>query len=237
MYFSRTLLNVAALLACYTSAYPLTKRATSAADPTIVDAGGNYMRATYLADGSIMGAYATGGGIDHHITATRSTDGGLTWSETGVVSSATAPDNDLDNADILQIGGGRILAAFRNHDKNSDGTYKYYRISVCHSEDNGATWEFLSQADERPAADNNGLWEPFMRMAGDGSVQIYYSSESEGEKADQDNIMKVSSDGGLTWGPVIQVSGSGITSRDGMTGVTSIDGGANLMYVPSLSYL
>ena len=203
------------------------KRATSAGSINVVDAGGNYMRATYLDDGSILGAYAVGGGDDHHLAASHSTDGGNTWTVVGTIASANGDNYDLDNADILNIGGGTILASFRNHDRPG-GTYTYYRITVCVSTDGGATWAFLSQADERAAGVNNGLWEPFMRLAGDGSVQVYYSSETEGQPDDQDNIMRHSSDGGATWSDIVQVSGSGITSRDGMTGVSTISG-SNLM--------
>ena len=52
------------------------------------------------------------------LTVTRSTDGGQTFSAWGTI--ATAP-GDLDNAFLLQLANGNVVAAFRNHD-TADGT-------------------------------------------------------------------------------------------------------------------
>jgi hypothetical protein len=56
-----------------------------------------------------------------------------------------------------------------------------------------------------------------MRIAKDGSLQLYYSRENAGN--DQDSIQRVSHDGGATWGPAIAFSGHGILARDGMLGI------------------
>lgn len=75
----------------------------------------------------------------------------------------------------------------------------------------------------------NGNWEPFLRLAGDGSLQLYYSRENSA--ADQDNLMRTSTDGGATWSDSSIVSGAESNDqRDGMTGVATVDG-ANLIAV------
>jgi hypothetical protein len=62
-----------------------------------------------------------------------------------------------------------------------------------------------------------GLWEPFMRLARDGSIQLYYSRENSNN--DQDLIQRLSYDRGVTWSSEISISGHGILVRDGMLGV------------------
>ena len=130
--------------------------------------------------------------------------------------------NDIDNPYILQLPSGRILCAFRNHSKDpSNAAYIYFRITVAYSDDIGKSWKYLSQ----PAADPgpvNGNWEPFLRNAQDGSLQIYYSRENSA--ADQDTLERTSTDGGATWTESQTISGTDITARDGMTGVTTVSG-------------
>lgn len=192
-----------------------------------VDGAGVYMRASRLHDGSILGGYAAQEGADHVLRVARSTDEGVTWHRVGEVARQPSANHDLDNAFPIQLPSGRLLFAFRNHDLNGDRSPKYFRITVTYSEDNGVSWRFISQADERPARGKNGLWEPFMRIARDGSVQLYYSSENNA--GDQDNLMKISRNGGQSWEGPYAVSGQGLTSRDGMTAVADIDGNGNLM--------
>ena len=137
--------------------------------------------------------------------------------------------NDIDNPYILQLPSGRILCAFRNHSKDpSSGAYTQFRITVAYSDDSGKTWSDLSQ----PAGDPgpvNGNWEPFLRNAQDGSLQIYYSRENSAQ--DQDTLERFSTDGGQTWTDAQTISGADLTTtRDGMTGVTTISG-SNLMAV------
>ncbi len=192
-----------------------------------VDGGGVYMRASRLYDGSLLGGYAAQDGADHVLRTARSSDEGATWQLVGEVARQPSANHDLDNAFPIQLPSGRLLFAFRNHDLNGDKSPSYFRITVTYSEDNGVSWKFISQVDERAASGKNGLWEPFMRIARDGSVQLYYSSENNA--GDQDNLMKTSRDGGQSWEGPYPVSGQGLTSRDGMTAVADIDGNGNLM--------
>lgn len=56
-----------------------------------------------------------------------------------------------------------------------------------------------------------------MRIAKDGSLQLYYSRENAVD--DQDSIQRISHDDGATWGEIIAFSGHGILARDGMLGL------------------
>ncbi|OAQ96788.1 hypothetical protein LLEC1_02831 [Akanthomyces lecanii] len=184
----------------------------------VVDPVGVYMRVTRLHDGSLLGGYAAGDGSNKVLRVTKSTNEGASWKVIGTVDSQPYASHDLDNAFPLQLPGGRIVFAFRNHDLDSNKMPTYFRLTVCYSDDGGVDWRYLSQIDERATNGVNGLWEPFLRNARDGSLQAYYSSENSG--GDQDNLMRISRDGGKTWSgprPVSGVDRDG--TRDGMTGV------------------
>ncbi|KAK3395097.1 glycoside hydrolase family 93 protein [Podospora didyma] len=211
-----------------------------AGDPVLIDQAGIYIRASPLSNYSandIIAGYAAQDGRDHVLRVARSTDGAKSWQPLGEVWRADSAARDIDNAMPLKLPNSpRILYAFRNHDRiPSTGEYTHYRITVCYSEDGGRTWQFLSQVADRDAnrnpGANNGLWEPFLRMAKDRStVQVFYSSENNAH--DQDNLMKYSRDGGKTWhGPIMVSGGDKSSARDGMTGVAEIDAQGNLICV------
>ena len=207
------------------AASPLSPRSAAVkpalSGPPRVIGSGTYPRANLLSDGSIIGAYTAFANGNNILTATHSTDGGVTWKDVGTINQGTTLNNDIDNPYILQLPSGRLLAAFRNHSK-VNGAYTTFRITVCYSDDLGAHWTFLSQ----PASDPgpvHGNWEPFLRNGPKGSLQIYYSRENS--KSDQDNLMRTSSNGGATWSASSIVSGGDqAAARDGMSGVTSLDG-------------
>lgn len=195
------------------------------------------MRAITLQDGSILSGFATqdSTNVNRIMQTAQSTDGGVTWTDLGIVDQGPLAQRELNNAFPLLLPNGRLLFAFRNHDYDSSGQITYYRITLTYSDDGGNTWTYLAQIDERAAntdaGSNNGLWEPFLRVSANGTLQAFYSSENSA--ADQDNIMKISFDNGSTWSDEIPVSGQGITARDGMTGVANVDDNGNLMYVLS----
>lgn len=190
--------------------------------------GGTYPRANYLSDGSIIGAYTAFANSDSIITIAHSTDEGVTWTEIGTVAQGPTATTDIDNPYPYQLPSGRILVAFRNHNR-SNGVYTFFRITICYSDDNGATWTYLSTPASDPGP-TNGNWEPFLRMAEDGTtLQLYYSRENSA--ADQDSLMRTSTDGGVTWSSATVISGADTTdARDGMLGVTQVSG-SNLIAV------
>ena len=188
----------------------------------VVMGAGTYPRANFLKDGSILGAYTAFENGNNVIRTVKSRDNGASWKPLGSVAQGPSNASDIDNPYVLQLPSGRVLCAYRNHSKNpSNGVYTFFRITVSASDDNGATWKYLSQ----PASDPgpvNGNWEPFLRNAKDGSLQIYYSRENAAN--DQDSLERFSTNGGATWTAANTISGAGITARDGMTGVTTLGG-------------
>ncbi|KAL1966252.1 hypothetical protein VTN77DRAFT_4605 [Rasamsonia byssochlamydoides] len=186
--------------------------------------GGTYPRANYLSDGSIIGAYTAFEDGYSIITLVRSTDGGGTWSPLGTAARALTKENDMDNPYPLQLPNGRVLVAFRNHSKNpSTGSYTFYRITICYSDDNGKSWRYLSTPASDPGGPN-GIWEPFLRNAADGTLQLFYSRENSA--TDQDSLMRTSTDGGTTWSSASVISRAELKdARDGMIGVAETNDG------------
>lgn len=143
--------------------------------------------------------------------------------------------NSSSSAGTDEHHQSRILYAYRNHDRDLNSTlgvpdnYTFYRLTVSASDDGGRSWSFLSNIDTRAAnngsANLNGLWEPFLRIAADGTtLQAFYSAENDA--GDQDSLMRESVDGGMTWGTRRVVSGADrVRSRDGMVGVARLGNG------------
>ncbi|RDW63634.1 hypothetical protein BP6252_11179 [Coleophoma cylindrospora] len=189
-----------------------------------------YPRANYLANGHILGAYtafppATG---VQQLTLVTSTDQGASWHLTGTAATRPVNEASLDNPYPLQLPSGEILLAYRNHDKDEQNNWTTYRITISRSRDLGLTWEFLSEPvviDAR--CSTNGAWEPFLRNTKDGTLELYYSQELKHD--DQDNVLLVSADGGLTWHHEKPISGAQRkSSRDGMVGVVEVSEGSLL---------
>lgn len=179
--------------------------------------GGTYPRAIKLADGkTLLGAYTDTRGDNKTITTVRSTDNGASWSPIGVVDTGPSATKDVDNPYIYERPDGKLLCAFRNHDRSGATTFSAYRITICISEDGGVNWKYLSTPASDPAG-VTGNWEPFLQRALDGSLQLYYSRENSA--TDQDSLLRRSTDGGLSWTSAQVISGSGIETRDGMLGV------------------
>lgn len=180
---------------------------------------GTYPRANSLSDpslpaGSIIGAYTAFNDGDNALEIVMSTDNGKSWQAVGEVTRGPSDANDIDNPYVLQLPSGRVLCVFRNHSKDpSTGAYLFFRITVAYSDNLGKTWTYLSTPSSDPGP-VNGNWEPFLRNAQDGSLQLYYSRENSA--VDQDTLERFSTDGGTTWTEAQTISGAGITSRDGM---------------------
>ncbi|KAH6637337.1 Sialidase [Chaetomium tenue] len=187
-----------------------------------------YPRLCRLTDGSILAGFTAFEPDGQRVlTIKRSTDDAATFEAHGEVARSSG---DCDNLFLLELPASAdsnesnpptILAAFRNHDTDPDGTHTYFRITVCQSTDGGRTWTFLSQAAEKPAP--FGLWEPFLRMAGtddDDEIHMYFSEEMDTD--DQDTMLVRSTDGGATWTATQRVTGEGEALRDGMVGVAAM---------------
>lgn len=221
-------------------ALPLGRRATTVSavgSAATIASGGAYPRVNSVtySDGTsgLIGGYTSTADDTYTLMVVRSNNTGKSWDVVGSVAQGASASHDIDNPYLLQTASGRIIYAYRNHDKDSTtGDYTYYRITVSYSDDFGANWLFLSQVVERTATSTkNGVWEPFLRLSNDGTtIQCYYSSEDADD--DQDSYMKYSTDGGKTWSDPIQVSGQDVTSRDGMTGVAVVTGNTLMSVFP-----
>jgi hypothetical protein len=143
--FSRLTLRIAILALLATvlslastgaSASPHVERAPAAAVPSLVGAavtfgGGTYPRATRLSDGSLLGVYTAFTNGNNVLTTVKSTDNGASWTSLGSITTEVSATHDTDNPFVLQLPNGSVLAAFRNHDKNSSsGAYTTFRIVV-----------------------------------------------------------------------------------------------------------
>lgn len=146
--------------------------------------------------------------------------------------------NWIDNPYPLQLPSGRVLLIVRNHYRQPFSNFLEYRFTMFASDDNGDTFYYVNEAVTKlpsavPNTGGQGIYEPFMRIAQDGStIQLYYSEEDNPTgDADQNSMMRTSTDGGQTWSnPPKQISGEGITTRDGMLGVVNT-GGSKLIAV------
>lgn len=223
---------------CWSAPFSTVAVNRSAVHPTLVGSPvifgqGTYPRANSLSGpslppGSMIGTYTAFQNGSNILEVVLSTNKGASWQLVGEVTRGASNANDIDNPYILQLPSGRLLCAFRNHSKNPNtGAYTFFRITVTYSDDLGKTWKYLSTPSSDPGP-VNGNWEPFLRNAQDGSLQLYYSSENSA--ADQDTLERFSTDGGKTWTKPQTISGAGRTARDGMTGVTAISG-TNLIAV------
>ena len=209
---------------CWSAPFSLTNVKRSAVVPNLAGSPvffgqGTYPRANSLSDsslpaGSIIGVYTAFDDGDNILRAVMSTDNGSSWQAIGEITRGPSNANDIDNPYVLQLPSGRVLCAFRNHSKDPNtGAYLFFRITVAYSDDLGKTWTYLSTPSSDPGP-VNGNWEPFLRNAQDGSLQLYYSRENSA--VDQDTLERFSTDGGQTWTDAQTISGAGITSRDGM---------------------
>lgn len=213
---------IAAALALYANAV-VAASPLKVGDAVVFGARGTYPRATKRADGSLFGAYTVTQGANTTIQTVRSIDNGASWQLQGTVDTGAKVTKDVDNPYVHELPDGKLLCAFRNHDRASPTTFSFYRITVCVSEDGGASWKYLSTPASDPAGPT-GNWEPFLQQALDGSLQLYYSRESSA--LDQDSLLRRSYDGGKTWTSAQIISGTGIETRDGMLGVARISAGS-----------
>ncbi|KAI1653908.1 glycoside hydrolase family 93 protein [Daldinia decipiens] len=175
-------------------------RVLKAGEPVVIDTNSKYLRASSMNDGSLLGGYAAKDGTQNVLRVVKSTNG----------SQSKIATHDINNAMPLQLPNDRILYANRNHDRTgADWHYTYFRISISYSDDGDKTFKYLSTVEEHVSSGVNGLWEPFLRIARDGSLQCYYSAENSA--GDQDNFMKYSKNGSATYA-VFENTESGVFS-------------------------
>jgi hypothetical protein len=202
----------------------------------VMDPGNaEYPRSTNrFPNGTMIGAFTLTTPDDDPVSVLKTVeteDGGRSWSALSEVFRGPRATHDMNNPFPFVLSSGRVLYAFRNHERNrKGGEFTFFRISISYSDDKGVNFQYLCTVDERVANGVNGLWEPFIRYAHDGkTLQIFYSSENNA--GDQDSIMRTSNDDGVTWSAPRTISGAGIEARDGMLGIAPIDNDGALIAV------
>lgn len=199
-----------------------------------------YPRAVKLRSGVLLAAL-TAFETENAIVLSISLDFGASWTPYATVMKAPTPNIQLNNAFLFEASDSRILCAFRCHTMKPEAIgaeekpggqnegYLYYQLQIYYSDDVGKTWHYLSTPVQEPGP-VHGVWEPFLRTSNKGDLQLYYSREEGGR--DQDNLVRVSGDSGLSWSSDVYVSGLGIASRDGMMGIQELSpGSGHLMAV------
>ena len=192
---------------------------------------GHYSRANYLNDRFIIGTFVQTTSTDFTtskstIKVVKSSDNGNTWFGNITVYTNKTYTNDIDNPYVLQIPSGRVLLIYRNQYRPNFFNETLYRLLISYSDDGGASWTFQDNAVTKfPSVPYDGLaegiWEPFLRIAQDESLQLYYSEETNSSGANQDSKMRTSTNGAETWSEAKTISPANITSRDGMLGVVN----------------
>lgn len=200
--------------------------------------GSQFPRMTELADGSWVIAYtiSDNNGYNHdpnggtELQVAHSTDDGRTWA---VRSTITDPGRDLDNGQIVQLGDGSLVIAYR-----SVIWQQSYRVQVMKSTDGGFTWGGKNTVDSNEGATpgslgnpDRGVYEPYMQVLDDGRVVMMYANEKYALSSPayaQVISMKVSSTNGASWGsesfPVRDLTNS--ASRPGMPVFTPMANGS-----------
>ena len=176
-----------------------------------------YGRVHRLNDGRLMASYTSAGTSYCKF----STDNGKTWSGEKAVQAASGKPGQLDvvryvmdTPDFAQLCAtnpykpGRLIYAMNERGfKDSEGadgktvrTYEYpYRISVCRSDDAGATWTYSGVVYKSSANKERGCYEPFVLELPDGTVQIYFADKSPYSEDYQNISVIESKDGGESW--------------------------------------
>lgn len=183
----------------------------------ITELKSGYGRAHRLNDGRLMASYASAGTSYCKF----SSDKGKTWGGEKKVKSASGTPGQLDivryvmdTPDFAQLSStnpyrpGRIIYAINERgfkdSKDSDGktnrTDEYpYRISVCCSDDAGATWTYSGVVYKSSSNKERGCYEPFVLELPDGTVQIYFADKSPYSEDYQNISLIESKDGGESW--------------------------------------
>ena len=157
-----------------------------------------------------------------------------TWEIRGDVEKSISPKKgDLGNPSPFVDKNGRVLMAFRDH--ASTESRMTYQLRVEYSDDNGLTWNrWGSGGDGVIDSSNHGLWEPFLYRDAHGDLRAVYAKERAPQSCNgkpvekQDVVMRMSRDGGKSWGAEQVVASAGL-SREGVPTVARLRDGSYVL--------
>ncbi|GAB3618312.1 hypothetical protein GCM10027416_28690 [Okibacterium endophyticum] len=168
----------------------------------------------------------------------RSTDEGTTWTHLTDVEDTTYNRGLRGQPDLFELpqavgtmpAGTILLAGSVQPVDQSSTTLVLYKSS-----DHGASWTYLSTIDvggpavydPSPTSTTTAIWEPEIYLDANGDIVVSYSDERQ--KANdilQAIVHRTSTDGGLTWGPVVNdIAVPDRSTRPGMMTVTKLPDG------------
>jgi hypothetical protein len=168
-------------------------------------ARGGWGRMIRLANGDWVAVSTRFGRGQSTLQLLFSKDAARTWTPLGEVSE---PGRLLDNGDLIRLGDGTLLLTGR-----SLVTSESYHLPVYRSTDGGGNWSRWGTIDtnEGPPGSlkGRGLWEPHFYQLTDGRLAVAYANEkhaAEKPAFSQVCSVKVSADGGKTWGEEIALA-------------------------------
>lgn len=169
---------------------------------------------------------AAADGRDGGLPVSRSVDGGVSWSPSGVVHEGSwaccAAMVELPRA-MGDSPEGAVLAA-----GTIDGGAA---IVVYRSLDHGRSWTPFSTVVAGGQGNGLGLWEPEFTVDAAGRLVCFFSDErAQADGYSQVLAHVVSSDGGRTWGAETRdIAVRDNTTRPGMARVVRVPGGSYVM--------
>lgn len=114
----------------------------------------------------------------------RSTDGGVSWSER-YRTELNSPHGPVNLSDGRLLYAGRQLWQGKN------------RVGVCHSTDDGRSWEWLAEIPTRQGDSAAGYHELHAVEAADGRLVVHIRNHNAANS--RETLQSHSSDGGKTW--------------------------------------
>ena len=223
-YFMRWVLLLPLLLA---PAAVARGSAPSNASSAVAVGGGGYPRGVQLLDGSWLICV----NMDIHHSTTGAPN---SWTKLSTILTDGREGVSLANCNLAQLPSGRVLASYRHHVPQPNGSMRY-AIEVSGSDSMGHTWSPLSTM----IAGAVGMWEPFLwppmaaeRRPATGGRDVVWAAYSQ-ELTNgglQSIVWQRSTDQGASWEAPITISdGREHNSRDGMPGITRLRDGSLLM--------
>ena len=189
-----------------------------------------YPRVVRLSQGANAGRLLASFDVGRAGAIYESADNGKTWQHLADVAEATPPGMCCSGLyEVPQtIGATPAGALFWATSVGTDrGGRGPCSIRLHRSLDGGRSWSYFST----PVKGFIGLWEAEFGLGAQGQLVVYYSSEEhKAEGYNQLLAHKVSTDGGVTWGPeTIDVGKADGQLRPGMAVVRRLPSGQYLM--------